>query len=67
MCGIVDDSGLVGVMMGRGTPERDSLLGLRVCATGEESMAARDDDAEAEAAMSVSESIWAPALCCPSR
>lgn len=53
--------------MGRGTPERESLLGLRVCATGDESMAARDDEAEAEAAMSVSESIWAPALCWLSR
>lgn len=67
LCGIVDDSGLVGVMMGRGTPERDSLLGLRVCATGDESMAAREDEADAEAAMSVSESIWAAALCRPSR
>lgn len=67
LCGIVEDRGLVGVIMGRGTPERDSLLGLRVCATGDESMAALDDDAEAEAAMSVSESIWAPAPCWSSR
>jgi hypothetical protein len=65
--GSVEDNGLVGVIMGRGTPERDSLLGLRVCATGDESMAARDDDAEAEAAMSVSESICEAALCWPSR
>ena len=67
LCGIVADSGLVGVMMGRGTLERDSRLGLRVCATGDESMAARDDDAEAEAAMSVSESSWTAAPCWPSR
>lgn len=67
LCGIVEDRGLVGVIMGRGTPERESLLGLWVCATGDDSIAARDDDAEAEAAISVSESIWAPALCWPSR
>lgn len=67
LCGIVADSGLVGVMMGRGTLERDSRLGLRVCATGDESMAARDDDAEAEAAISVSESSWTAAPCWPSR
>ena len=67
LCGIVEDRGLVGVIMGRGTPERESLLGLCVCATGDDSIAARDDDAEAEAAISVSESICAPALCWPPR
>ena len=69
LCGIVEDSGLVGVIMGRGTPERDRRLGLRVWATGDdESMAARDEEAEAEAAMSVSESSWTAALLCwPSR
>jgi hypothetical protein len=70
--GIADVRGLVGVMMGRGAPERDILLGLRVWAVGEENMAARDDEAVAEAAMSVSESsawawAWAFAACCSSR
>lgn len=70
LCGIVAESGLVGVMMGRGTPERDRRLGLRVWATGDdESMAARDDEAEADAAMSLSESSCTAALllCGPSR
>lgn len=63
LCGSVEDSGLVGVMMGRGAPERDILLGLRAWAAGELNMA-RDDDAVAEAAMSVSESsVCAPAAC----
>jgi len=56
LCGIVDVRGLVGVMIGRGAPDRDILLGLRVWAVGEENMAAREDEAVAEAAMSVSES-----------
>jgi len=66
--GIVDVRGLVGVIMGRGAPERDILLGLRVWAVGEENMAAREDEAVAEAAMSVSESsIWTFEACWPSR
>jgi hypothetical protein len=60
LCGIVEVRGLVGVIMGRGAPERDILLGLRVWAVGEENMAAREEDAVAEAAMSVSES----SICC---
>jgi hypothetical protein len=60
LCGIVELRGLVGVIMGRGTPERDILWGLRVWAVGEEKMAAREEDAVAEAAMSVSES----SMCC---
>ena len=57
---MVELRGLVGVMMGRGAPERDMRLGLRAwtMAAGEESMAGREE-AAAEAAMSVSESIWA--------
>lgn len=53
---MVEDSGLVGVVMGRGRPDRDILLGLRVWAAGEVNMAAREEEAVAEAAMSVSES-----------
>jgi hypothetical protein len=63
LCGIVELRGLVGVIMGRGTPERDILRGgLRAWAwaVGEENMAAREEDAVAEAAMSVSES----SMCC---
>jgi hypothetical protein len=60
LCGIVELRGLVGVVMGRGTPERDILRGLREWAVGEENMAAREEDAVAEAAMSVSES----SMCC---
>jgi hypothetical protein len=60
LCGIADVKGLVGVMMGPGTPERDILRGLREWAVGDENMAAREDDAVAEAAMSVSES----SMCC---
>lgn len=56
LCGIVEVRGLVGVIMGCGTPERDILRGLRLWAAGEENMAAREEDAVAEAAMSVSES-----------
>ena len=56
LCGIVEARGLVGVMMGGGAPERDILPTLRVRVVGDESMATRDDDAVAEAAMSVSES-----------
>jgi len=62
--GMVEESGLVGVMMGRGAPERDILLGLRTWAwaAGVLNMAVRDDEAVAEAAMSVSESsTWAVA------
>jgi hypothetical protein len=68
LCGIVEVKGLVGVIMGRGAPERDILLGLRAWAAGEENMAAREDEAVAEAAMSVSESsIWTFEPCGPSR
>lgn len=59
--GIVDESGLVGVMMGRGAPERD-MRPLRPWTLGEVYMAEREDEAVAlaEAAMSVSESsMWA--------
>jgi hypothetical protein len=68
---MVDDSGLVGVIMGRGAPERDILLGLRAWpwVVGEANMAAREDEAVAEAAMSVSESSMGctPAPCWSSR
>jgi hypothetical protein len=69
LCGMVELRGLVGVIMGRGAPERDILLGLRAWAVGEENMAAREDDAVAEAAMSVSESSMCctPAPCWSSR
>jgi hypothetical protein len=60
LCGMAEVRGLVGVMMGCGTPERDILRGLREWAVGDENMAAREDDAVAEAAMSVSES----SMCC---
>jgi hypothetical protein len=56
LCGIVEVRGLVGVIIGCGTPERDILRGLREWAVGEENMAAREEDAVADAAMSVSES-----------
>lgn len=56
LCGMVEDNGLVGGNMGRGAPERDMRLGLRVWAVGELNMAAREDEAAADAAMSVSES-----------
>lgn len=56
LCGIVELRGLVGVIMGRGAPERDILLGFRGWAAGEENMAAREEEAVAEAAISVSES-----------
>jgi hypothetical protein len=65
LCGMLEDSGLVGVFMGRGAPERDILLGLRAWAwVGEANMAAREDEAVAEAAMSVSESSMG---CTPTR
>jgi hypothetical protein len=70
LCGIVDVRGLVGVIMGRGADDRDILLGLRVWAVGEENiaLAAREEDAVAEAAMSVSESsMWVFEACWPSR
>lgn len=66
LCGIVDVRGLVGVMIGRGAPDRDILLGLRVWAVGEENMAAREDEAVAEAAMSVSESSIGGLFACSS-
>lgn len=55
LCGMVELRGLVGVMIGRGAPERDILLGFLACAAGEENMAL-EDEADADAAMSVSES-----------
>lgn len=68
LCGIVEDKGLVGVIIGRGAPERDILLGFREWAAGELNMAAREDEAVADAAMSVSESsMWAVAACWSSR
>lgn len=56
LCGIVELRGLVGVIIGRGAPDRDILLGFRGWAVGELNMATREDDAVADAAMSVSES-----------
>lgn len=56
LCGMVELRGLVGVIIGRGAPDRDILLGLRGWAVGELNMATREDDAVADAAMSVSES-----------
>jgi hypothetical protein len=56
LCGIVEFRGLVGVIMGRGTPDRDSLGGFRPWMLGELYMAEREEEAVAEAAMSVSES-----------
>ena len=68
LCGIVEDRGLVGVIIGRGAPDRDILLGFRLWAVGELNMAAREDDAVADAAMSVSESsMCALELCWSSR
>jgi len=59
LCGMVEERGLVGVIMGLGAPERDIRLGFRAWAAGEANMAAREDEAVAEAAISVSESsIW---------
>ena len=57
LCGMVEDSGLVGVIMGRGAPERD-MRPLRPWTLGDVYMAEREDEAVAlaEAAMSVSES-----------
>ena len=66
MWGMVEVSGLVGVMMGRGAADRDILLCFRVWAVGEENMGWRTVDDEAEAAMSVSESICRPGVCWPS-
>jgi hypothetical protein len=54
---MVELRGLVGVIMGRGAPDRDMRPGLRGC--GDVYMLDRDDEAAvavAEAAMSVSES-----------
>jgi hypothetical protein len=62
LCGIgaaVDERGLVGVIIGRGAEERDILLCFRAWALDEENMFVRmDEEAVAEAAMSVSESGW---------
>lgn len=54
--------------MGLGAAERDILLCFRVWAVGDENMLGRivDDDAEAEAAMSVSESICTAFVVWPS-
>lgn len=64
LCGRLELEGLIGVRIGLGAPERESLLCLRVCAVGELKEAARiaadDEEAEAEAAMSVSESTCKP-------
>lgn len=52
--------------MGRGAEERDILLCFRVWAVGDENMAVRivdEVEAEAEAAMSVSESTWTSGMC----
>ena len=62
LCGIVEVKGLVGVIMGRGAAERDILLCFRVWAVGEENMAGRIVDEEAEAAMSVSDSTCTPGV-----
>lgn len=68
LCGRLELEGLIGVSIGRGAPERESLLCLRVCAVGELKLAARtaadDEEAEAEAAMSVSESTCKPEAEC---
>lgn len=69
LCGIVEESGLVGVIMGLGAPERD-MRPLRPWTLGEVYMADREDEAVAlaEAAMSVSESsMGAPAASWSSR
>jgi hypothetical protein len=61
LCGMVEFRGLVGVIMGRGTPDRDSLDCFRPWTFGEAYMAEREEEAVAEAAMSVSESsirLW---------
>ena len=49
LCGSVELRGLVGVMMGRGAPERDILLGFRGCAADELNMTVREEEAAAEA------------------
>lgn len=62
LCGMVEDSGLVGVIMGRGAEERDMRPCLREWAVGEAKMLPgrmAADDADAEAPMSVSESLEA--------
>ena len=63
VCGIDDDDGLVGVIMGRGAPERD-MRALRPWSVGEFCIKGRDDEAVAlaEAAMSVSESSMCGAV-----
>jgi hypothetical protein len=67
---VAEDRGLVGVIMGRGADERDILLGLRLWAVVGENMLVRiDEEAAAEAAMSVSESgctsgmFWSSGCC----
>jgi hypothetical protein len=62
--GIVEPRGLVGVIMGLGAAERDILLGLRVCAVGDENMfeVGRIEDEGPGAAISVSESGWMPGV-----
>jgi hypothetical protein len=54
----VEERGLVGVIMGRGCEERDMRLCFRGWALDEENLLDRtvEDEAAAEAAMSVSES-----------
>lgn len=66
LCGMLEERGLVGVMIGRGTPDRDILRGLRAWAAGELNMTAREEEAAAEAAMSVSESSGCAAEPCGS-
>jgi len=57
-CGTLVDSGLVGVMMGRGADERDIRLCLRVWEEDDEKRTDRSwVDGEAKAPMSVSESV----------
>jgi hypothetical protein len=58
--------GLEGVSIGRGAAERDSLFPLRVWAVGDVNMAERIVLEDAEAAMSVSESIGTPGVVWPS-
>jgi hypothetical protein len=52
--GIVEVKGLVGVIMGRGTPDRDNLGGFRGWTLGPVNMVVLDEEPVAEAAMSLS-------------
>lgn len=56
LCGMDEVRGLVGVIIGRGAPDLDIREGLRPWTVGEVNMTFREEDAVAEAAMSVSES-----------